>query len=170
MGHKYKFFWQHHKDHHVFFNPSPFAVIADGILDQSVRSLPLLIFPLVMPTNMDVLFLTFAVFFYGYGVYLHCGHELAWPDAHHPIVNTSFQHYLHHSLSVIDRPLHTGFFVKLWDNLFGSVFDKMQPDVCLCAKCCRNRNERSREAFDNIQKPDYTVLFQPSFWLLSREK
>lgn len=167
MGHTAQYFWSHHRDHHKFSNPSPFAVIADGILDQTVRALPLLIFPLVMPINMDILFFTFAAFFYGYGVYLHCGHELDWPDAHHPIINSSFQHYLHHSISVYDRPLHTGFFVKCWDIFFGSVYENMQPANCLCAKCCCRRGERTTEQFDKVQKPDYSVLLNPSFWFAS---
>ena len=29
LGHRYAFFWQHHRHHHKFYNPSPFAVIAD---------------------------------------------------------------------------------------------------------------------------------------------
>lgn len=34
MGHVTAFGWEQHKPHHVFFNPSPFAVIADEALDQ----------------------------------------------------------------------------------------------------------------------------------------
>lgn len=55
-GHKFKAMWHHHKAHHVFFNPTPFAVIADEYLDQFMRSLPVLIFPMIYPVNMDSLY------------------------------------------------------------------------------------------------------------------
>lgn len=90
LGHMTDIGWASHKYHHVFYNPSPFAVIADEYVDQFVRALPLLVFPLVMPTNMDMLFGTYAVFFYAYGVYLHSGHEFQKINAHHPWINTSF--------------------------------------------------------------------------------
>eukprot|EP00854_Cymbomonas_tetramitiformis_P003846 gene3846-4802_t len=93
LGHTTKLGWIQHKHHHVFHNPSPFAVIADEWIDQFFRSLPLLLFPVFMPINMDMMYFTYGVFFYAYGVYLHWGHELQWPDAHHPWLNTSFQHY-----------------------------------------------------------------------------
>ena len=34
LGHISFSFWKQHKHHHVFFNPSPFAVIADEWIDQ----------------------------------------------------------------------------------------------------------------------------------------
>ena len=80
-----------HKHHHVFFNPSPFAVIADEWADQLMRSSPLFFIPLLMPVNMDMLFITYAAFFYFYGVYLHSGHELESLSAHNAYFNTSFQ-------------------------------------------------------------------------------
>lgn len=163
LGHLWRFGWREHKAHHVFHNPTPFAVIADGSVDQLVRAAPLLLVPLVIPIQMDLLFFTFAAFFYGYGAYLHWGHELRWPDAHHPWLNTSFQHYLHHARSTWRRPLHTGFFFKLWDRLAGSATDP-GPGPCLCSKCCVARGERSREAFDRLHRPDYSVLLRPSFW------
>lgn len=76
IGHVTAFGWENHKPHHVFFNPSPFAVIADDALDQFVRSAPMVLLPLAMPVNMDLLFFTFAMFFYVYGTYLHWGFEL----------------------------------------------------------------------------------------------
>ena len=39
LGHVNFTFWQQHKHHHVFYNPSPFSVIADEWVDQ-VRDLP----------------------------------------------------------------------------------------------------------------------------------
>jgi lathosterol oxidase len=50
--------WEIHRHHHKFYNPSPFAVIADEAPDQLVRALPLLVLPIVMPMNMDLLFFT----------------------------------------------------------------------------------------------------------------
>jgi lathosterol oxidase len=161
LGHLWRLGWKEHRHHHVFYNPSPFAVIADNSLDQLVRSLPMLLFPLFMPVNMDLLFFTFAVFFYGYGAYLHWGYELDWPDAHHPWINTSFQHYLHHAKSTLYKPFHTGFFFKIWDQLCGSMY----RGECLCAKCCVARGERSEAAWAALDKPDYRVLLQPSFWV-----
>lgn len=160
LGHKYDYFWKIHKYHHQFYNPSPFAVIADEYVDQLVRSAPLLLFPMIAPVNMDMIFLQFGIFFYGYGSYLHWGYEFSWPDAHHPVVNTSFQHYLHHAISVKNRPYHTGFFFKLWDQIFGSIY--MGP--CFCAKCEQAKGERSIEKWKAVEKPDYSALLKLSFW------
>lgn len=82
--------WAQHRYHHLFYNPTPFSVIADEYIDQFVRAGPLCLIPMMMPTNMDLLFGIYAIFFYSYGIYLHWGFELEWPDAHHPIINTSF--------------------------------------------------------------------------------
>jgi hypothetical protein len=85
LGHTRAFWWKQHKPHHAFSNPSPFAVIADDLLDQLIRSAPLLLIPLIMPINMDLLFLTYGAFFYGYGVYLHWGFELRYPRRPPPL-------------------------------------------------------------------------------------
>jgi len=63
MGHRFKFFWNQHKYHHLFYNPSPFAVIADDWADQFIRTLPMLVVPLLMPINLDLLWGVFACFF-----------------------------------------------------------------------------------------------------------
>eukprot|EP00004_Rigifila_ramosa_P020375 TRINITY_DN5285_c0_g3_i2.p1 TRINITY_DN5285_c0_g3~~TRINITY_DN5285_c0_g3_i2.p1 ORF type:complete len:330 (+),score=79.10 TRINITY_DN5285_c0_g3_i2:25-990(+) len=105
LGHTTQSGWDQHKYHHIFYNPSPFAVIADEYIDQFVRAAPLAIFPMLMPINMDLLFAQFVIFFYAYGVYLHWGYELPWLSAHHPIINTSFQHYCHHALSIKNKPM-----------------------------------------------------------------
>jgi len=165
-GHKFSLLWNVHKHHHVFANPSPFAVIADEYLDQFARAAPLVILPLIMPINMDLLFLTYSIFFYGYGVYLHWGFELEYPDAHHPFINSSFQHYLHHAISVKNKPYHTGFFFKFWDRLFGSSYD----GECFCVKCEQKAGKRTREAFDKVVKYDYSVLLSPSFWFPSSKE
>jgi len=161
LGHLYDSLWAVHKHHHQFFNPSPFAVIADEYLDQFCRSLPLVIFPYLVPVNMDLMFFQFGLFFYAYGVYLHWGHELEYPDAHHPFINTSFQHYLHHAISIKNKPYHTGFFFKLWDQICGSVYD----GKCFCVKCAQKNGERTLDLWKQVEKPDYSPLLNPSFWL-----
>jgi hypothetical protein len=55
------------------------------------RILPLLPLPLPPPLSQDILFLQYAVFFYGYGTYLHWGYESDWPGAHHAVLNSAFQ-------------------------------------------------------------------------------
>jgi len=160
LGHKYTFMWEQHRHHHVFHNPSPFAVIADEYVDQFVRAFPLVLFPLIAPVNMDMLFFQFAVFFYAYGCYLHWGFEASWPDAHHPWINTAYQHNLHHNKSIMNKPLHTGFMFKLWDQAFGTVY----KGKCDCVKCQQEAGLRTREQFEKVEKPDYGVLLNPSFW------
>ena len=96
LGHVIPHCWNVHKHHHVFFNPSPFAVIADEWADQLVRAFPLLLFPLITPINMDIMFFTYGLFFYAYGVYLHWGYESNLIDAHNGIINTAYHHYAHH--------------------------------------------------------------------------
>ena len=78
-----------HRHHHVFANPTPFSVISDEAVDQLVRTAPLLLIPLAVPTNMDLLFAQFAVLFYAYGVYLHWGFESDYLSAHQPYINGS---------------------------------------------------------------------------------
>ena len=53
------------------------------------------------------------LFFYVYGIYLHWGFEADALPADHPIMNTSFQHYAHHAISIKNRPYHTGFYFKV---------------------------------------------------------
>ncbi|XP_063712343.1 uncharacterized protein LOC134840466 [Symsagittifera roscoffensis] len=162
LGHVSFPFWKHHKHHHVFYNPSPFAVIADEWIDQFVRSLPVLLIPVLMPVNLDLLFVTYAVCFYFYGVYLHSGHELDCLSAHNKYINTSFQHYCHHAKSLMNKPYHCGFFIKLWDNLFSCVYPE---DKCFCAECSRSKGERSFEAYEKVHVPDYSLLFEAKTWL-----
>lgn len=160
LGHTTIIGWKQHKYHHLFYNPSPFAVIADEYIDQFFRSLPMLLFPVFMPINLDVVFFTYAIFFYCYGTYLHWGFEFDSIDAHHPILNTAFQHYCHHALSVNKKPYHTGFFFKIWDQLF----DSMYKGECFCCKCEEKKGKRSREAFDKVKKYDYSPLLSFTFW------
>lgn len=157
-GHRFKSFWEIHKHHHAFYNPSPFAVIADDWPDQLVRTLPMAILPTLMPINMDLLFAIFATLFYGYGVYLHFGYETKYLSAHNPIFNTSYHHYQHHAVSVIGKPVYTGFFFKIWDYLF----DTNSPNPCQCVEC---RPKRTEKQWKETLKPDYSILLSPSWWI-----
>jgi len=160
-GHRFACMWNWHRHHHVFFNPTPFAVIADEFGDQFMRASPLLLFPLIMPTNLDILILVFTLLFYGTGTYHHCGHEVPWPNAHTGFFNTAYHHYLHHSISVKQKPYHCGFMFQVWDQLAGSVY----TGTCFCVKCSQAKGLRTREQFAEVVVPDYSLLFRPSFWL-----
>lgn len=59
-----------------------------------------------------------------------------------------------------NTPYYTGFYIKLWDNLFGSVYTK----ECKCAKCCREKGLRSKELWEKLPKPDYSSLLTFGFW------
>lgn len=158
FGHAFTFFWQVHRHHHRFYNPSPFAVIADEYLDQFVRTWPMIILPAITPINIDLLFVIFATLFYGYGVYLHWGYESQYLSAHNPIFNTAYHHYIHHAISAKGRTIYTGFFFKLWDN----VFQTTNPSPCSCYEC---RPRRSKSQWTKTQKHDYSVLLSASWWL-----
>jgi hypothetical protein len=40
----------------------------------------------------------------------------------HPVLNTSFQHTVHHAVTSHGRDYHTGFLLKLWDDLAGTKY------------------------------------------------
>ena len=169
VGHSFKVSWDNHKAHHRYFNPSPFAVIADDFVDQFVRSLPMVIFPALFPVNIDLLFFTFALLFYGYGTILHLGFEfdLDVLGVHGAIgsrLNGSYEHYTHHATASLGSPLYCGFFLRVWDQLAGSV---PASAPCKCSRCECERGLRSEAAWRALDKPDYSVLLQPSFWLTS---
>mmetsp|Transcript_24795 Transcript_24795/g.74540 ORF Transcript_24795/g.74540 Transcript_24795/m.74540 type:complete len:293 (-) Transcript_24795:2894-3772(-) len=162
LGHRYSSMWEVHRHHHKFYNPTPFAVIADEWIDQLARASPLLVFPAVMPMNMDLLFFTYVLFFYGYGTYLHWGHELNIGCARDmKVLYGSYEHYLHHAISIKNKPLHTGFFLKLWDKLA----DTEDKGKCRCSHCERSAGKRTPEQFAKVVKPDYSPLLSPNFWL-----
>lgn len=158
VGHYSSTFWAIHRHHHAFYNPSPFAVIADEWPDQFMRTLPMAILPAIMPINVDLLFAIFATLFYGYGVYLHWGYESTWLSTHNPVFNTSYHHYMHHAISIIGKPIYTGFFFKIWDNMFGTCYQS----PCQCVEC---RPKRSLKEWEETKKPDYSVLLSPKWWL-----
>jgi lathosterol oxidase len=136
-------------------------VISDEWADQIVRTLPLLLLPMALPTNIDLLFAQFALLFYAYGVYLHWGFESPLISAHQPIINGAYEHYFHHAFSAGASPIYTGFFFKLWDQAVGTV----ETGPCVCSTCETAKGKRSRKAYDKVLKPDYSVLLQPAFWL-----
>jgi len=160
------FFWKVHKPHHQFYNPTPFAVIADEYLDQMIRALPLVLFPLIAPWNMDLMYVQFAVFFYGYGVAIHSGHEFESLSAHNYWINTPFQHYIHHAKGRFKHPYHTGFFFKIWDRAFGSLYDK----ECVCVRCETEKGLRSYEKWQQVKIQDYSELFNWRFWIYGPNK
>eukprot|EP00923_Selenidium_pygospionis_P007956 GHVN01013503.1.p1 GENE.GHVN01013503.1~~GHVN01013503.1.p1 ORF type:complete len:274 (+),score=10.50 GHVN01013503.1:30-851(+) len=139
-GHRFSLMWKAHKAHHQFPNPTPFAVIADETIDQICRSMPMMIYPLLFPANLDLIATQMALY-YVYGTYLHCGFELEYPDAHHWLMNTAYNHCAHHAVSIKNKPYYCGFYVKIWDSLFGSVY----TGKCFCAKCEFNAGESSLE-------------------------
>jgi len=163
-GHRFAVMWQVHCHHHAFYNPTPFSVIADEWFDQFWRASPFLFFPLVFDVNIELMLLQYLMCFYVYGIYLHWGYEMEWPDAHHPIVNSSFQHYIHHARSIKNKPYHCGFFLKIWDQLFDSMYPE-DRETCPCAKCSRERGLRSEEAFKKIDIPDYKSLLNWDIWM-----
>ena len=99
-------------------------------------------------------------FFITTGCYLHWGYESDWLDAHNPIVNTAFQHYCHHARAIMNKPYHCGFFFKIWDQLFGSMYD----GDCFCVKCERAKGKRSRELYKQVVVPNYEKLLDYTFW------
>jgi len=163
LGHRFHCLWNWHRHHHVFFNPTPFSTIADEFMDQFWKALPLLVIPMFMVVNLDVLFFTFTLLFYTTAVYHHCGHELRWPNAHTGFFNTSYHHYLHHSISINQKPYHCGFMFQAYDQLFGSVY----KGECFCVRCAQQKGLRSREAFAKVVVQDYSKLLRPSFWVSS---
>lgn len=58
------------------------------------------------------------------------------------------------------RPIYTGFFFKLWDQLF----DTTLSDPCTCFHC---RPARSLQQWQDTPKPDYSVLLSAKWWLAS---
>lgn len=160
LGHRYSSLWNVHKHHHVFPNPSPFAVIADEPPDQIVRASPLVVIPLLVPTNQDLIFFQFVIMFYLYGTYLHWGYESPRLSAHNGWINTSYHHYMHHALSIKNKPFYTGFFFTCWDTLFGTNY----PGECKCARCSQAAGKRTPAQYAKVAKPDYSVMLSPAWW------
>lgn len=170
LGHWMDNLWVVHKHHHKYYNPTPFGTVADWPVDNFMRSLYVVVVNLVsfcligMPLDLDMVYFATGFFTMGWGMYLHTGHELASIPHDHPFLNTSYQHYVHHAISVKNKPYHTGFFVKLWDNLAGSVYKGSQviPAVEDQKLGNRSRERWEKEVLPNL--PDYSVLLSPRWW------
>eukprot|EP00658_Telonema_sp_P-2_P083874 TRINITY_DN9189_c0_g1_i4.p1 TRINITY_DN9189_c0_g1~~TRINITY_DN9189_c0_g1_i4.p1 ORF type:complete len:347 (+),score=82.76 TRINITY_DN9189_c0_g1_i4:152-1192(+) len=170
LGHYIGALWSVHKHHHKYFNPTPFGTIADYPADNFMRSLYFMIVNGVaygtmgIHLDLDMIYIVTAFLTVGWGMYLHCGHEISWIPYDNRYFNTSFQHYAHHAVSSKNTPYHTGFFVKLWDNMAGSVYtgDKVLPAIEQ-----QKRGIRTRAEWDKVKStiPNYSVLLSPSFWI-----
>jgi len=165
LGHTISSLWSTHRHHHKFYNPTPFAVETDDAVDQLVHTIPVLLIPLMLPVNLDVVFFVYGALFLPWGVYHHLGHDLDFLDPHHRLWNTSYKHYIHHALSHMNKPFHCGMFLSLWDELLGSVYT---CETCRCSRCARSRGERSFLAWEQVVKPDYSILLSPVFLLSGR--
>lgn len=161
-GHQTSSGWRQHKFHHAFYNPTPFATVADDYIDQFVRASPLLWLPMLIPINMDMLLVLFGALFYAFGLYQHWGFELSWLSAHQSIITSSFHHHAHHARATRGRPLHTGQLLQLWDRLCGSVID---PSECFCCRCAVSKGDRTLAAFEALPKPDYSPLLSWKTWV-----
>eukprot|EP00657_Telonema_sp_P-1_P009913 TRINITY_DN417_c0_g1_i1.p1 TRINITY_DN417_c0_g1~~TRINITY_DN417_c0_g1_i1.p1 ORF type:complete len:167 (-),score=62.68 TRINITY_DN417_c0_g1_i1:236-736(-) len=152
------------------YNPTPFGTIADYPMDNVMRSLYFMVVNTVAYCTMgvyldlDVIYIATAFFTIFYGMYLHCGHEISWLPYDNPIINTSFQHYAHHAVSSMNKPYHTGFFLKCWDQMAGSIYKGTQV---VPAVVQQQQGLRSKEEWEKVKKtiPDYSVLLSPSFWI-----
>jgi lathosterol oxidase len=159
-GHYFVSMWKLHKGHHQFYNPTPFAVVADDPIDQFFRAGPLLLFPLLFPVNMDLIFTMFFLMFYFHGLWQHSGYEIPFVDGHSKYILTSYHHYLHHAKSTVNKPFYNGQLLQIWDNLFQSKYE----GECLCSKCARNQGLRTKSKWEKVEIPDYSVLMHPSSW------
>mmetsp|Transcript_581 Transcript_581/g.577 ORF Transcript_581/g.577 Transcript_581/m.577 type:complete len:299 (-) Transcript_581:318-1214(-) len=166
LGHTFDSLWEQHKSHHRFYNPTPFATIADDVVDQIFRSAPLLVIPILFTVNIDILFAQWGTLFYVYGTYLHWGYESQFLSAHNKVLNTAYDHHCHHAKSIKNKAIRTGFFLKIWDDLFRSVYN----EACFCVRCQHKEGKRTLEEFKKIKIPDYSVLIKPSFWLQSPDE
>ena len=164
LGHTIERCWDQHKSHHQFYNPSPFAVIADDFVDQVFRAGPMFVYPMLMPVNIDLMFAQWGTLFYIYGTYLHWGFESKYISAHNKVLNTAYDHHLHHRLSIKNKAIRTGFFLKIWDDMFGSIY----KSDCLCVRCQHEQGKRTLDEFKKVHIPDYSILLSPSFWLQSK--
>mmetsp|Transcript_9198 Transcript_9198/g.22556 ORF Transcript_9198/g.22556 Transcript_9198/m.22556 type:complete len:389 (-) Transcript_9198:1129-2295(-) len=167
-GHYFDHGWDVHRHHHVYSNPTPWAVIADEPWDNMMRASPMLVLPFFLKLNIDTIFLTFAGFFYLYGTYLHCGFEADWiVPSDHWLVNTSFQHYVHHAKGTRSKPCHCGFFIRTWDQLWTRAGYPCEYDGAECfARTQRAAGKRSWKIWEEEilpHYPNYALLMNPRF-------
>jgi len=169
LGHLFDKLWVLHKHHHKYYNPTPFGTVADYPMDNFMRSLyPIVVYTvsyclLGMPIDIDMLYFGTAFVTMIWGMYLHTGHELACLPYDHPFFNTSYQHYVHHAVSVKNKPYHTGNFIKLWDRLAGSVYTGKQIIPAIEDQKLGNRSRETWEKEVKPNLPDYSVLLSPKW-------
>jgi lathosterol oxidase len=170
LGHAVERLWSVHRHHHKYYNPTPFGTVADWPMDNIMRSLYVVVPNLVSYSifgvllDVDMVYFVAGGLFASWGLYLHCGHELACLPHDHCILNTSYQHYVHHAISVKNKPYHTGFFVKVWDQLAGSVYCGKQVIPAVEDQKLGNRSRERWEKDVAPNLPDYSVLLSPSWW------
>ena len=138
------------------------------MLDQVVRAMPLLFLPLSLSTlNCVVLSTVFAFDMY-YGVLLHSGHEniptrrvanIFENFLGTDLINTPLNHYLHHAISGGSTPKYCGFYVTVWDKLFGS------EDKNNLQKTLKKLETRTEAEFKKLDLPNYGALGTWSHWL-----
>merc|ERR1712107_173760 len=112
---------------------------------------------LLWEVNVDMVYATWGSLFYGYGTYLHWGYESQYIGAHNGFLNTAYDHHLHHAKSIKNKAIRTGFFFRIWDNMFGSVY----KEECFCVRCQHKQGKRTLKEFQNTEIPDYSVLLTP---------
>jgi len=168
FGHKIPQAWSIHRFHHKFYNPTPFGVIADDMLDQVVRAMPLLFLPLTLSTlNFPTLSAVFVLDMY-YGTLLHSGHangpaakvaNMVESVTSVDLINRPLNHFLHHAISGGSTPKYCGFYVTIWDKLFGTE-DKESLKGFLTGL-----ESRTLKEFNTIALPDYYELAKTSHWV-----
>jgi len=111
LGHKVDILWEVHRPHHRYYNPSPFAVIADDAPDEIARGSPLFLLPMLFPVNLELLLLQFVLVFNIYGTMIHTGIDWSFIRIHNQwILNTPYHHHIHHALSVKKKTITYWFF------------------------------------------------------------
>lgn len=172
-GHRVGALWAVHRHHHNFANPTPFGTIADYPADNVMRSSYMVVVNLAsyslvgLPADIDVVYVVTAIAIGFYGMYLHCGHELAFLPHDNPVFNTSYQHCTHHALSYRNRPYYTGFVFKAWDNLADARYHGTQFIPAVEDQKLGNRSLERWEKNVKPNLPDYGVLLTPRFWMLN---
>ena len=98
---------------------------------------------------------------------MHCGHEnlhargvadfcerLTGVD----VVNTPLNHFLHHAISGGSTPKYCGFYVTVWDKVFGS------EDKEGLQRFMKALDTRTEAEFEAIEIPKYEQLASVSHW------
>lgn len=93
-----------HKHHHVFYNPTPFAVIADEWMDQFIRSMPMII--LVRSHGVKLLWCS-----------LSCYVWMCGDMRDNTLWNSLTTVFLHHVTACVDAHQHWPPLWHLWDTV-----------------------------------------------------